>query len=81
MQQQTSTSQSVVVYDEQPAQGVRYWIPSGWMPDGQGIAFADAFDQQWKKEMIRGVDIGSSWGMFAADRQPKAVVQALHRLR
>ena len=37
-------SRSVIIYDEQPALGVRYWSPSGWMPDGGGISFNDSFE-------------------------------------
>lgn len=33
----------VIIYDEQPTSQMRHWIPSGWMPNGQGIAFSDSF--------------------------------------
>ncbi len=42
--QQPVSTRSVIIYDEQPAQGARYWIPSGWMPDGGGISFNDSFE-------------------------------------
>jgi hypothetical protein len=39
----------------------------------------EAFDQPWKHELYQGVDIGTSWGIFDAQRRPKPVVDILCR--
>jgi exo-beta-1,3-glucanase (GH17 family) len=41
------------------------------------LAVFEAFEQSWKHEQYHGADIGSSWGWFTPDRQPKAVVSVL----
>lgn len=44
---------------------------------GHRFAVFEAFDQPWKHEKHQGVDIGTSWGWFTADRQAKPVVRVL----
>jgi exo-beta-1,3-glucanase (GH17 family) len=44
---------------------------------GPRFVLFEAFDQGWKSERYRGVDIGPSWGLFSSDREPKCVVQML----
>lgn len=41
------------------------------------VALFELLDQPWKKEIYQRVDIGSSWGLFTADRRPKPVVRVL----
>jgi exo-beta-1,3-glucanase (GH17 family) len=46
---------------------------------GPRFVLFEAFDQRWKSEVHRGVDIGRSWGLFDRHREPKCVVRALIR--
>jgi len=51
---------------------------------GRGVAYFEAFDHDWKAENARR-EFGSHpeegyWGLYTADRRPKAVVAALRKL-
>jgi exo-beta-1,3-glucanase (GH17 family) len=39
----------------------------------------EAFDQPWKHEQFQGGDIGTSWGVFSAAREPKLIIRSAGR--
>jgi exo-beta-1,3-glucanase (GH17 family) len=47
------------------------------LKSGNRFAVFEAFDQPWKHEKHQGVDIGTSWGWFTAERRPKGVVRVV----
>jgi exo-beta-1,3-glucanase (GH17 family) len=41
------------------------------------IVVFEAYSQDWKREPLRGADIGPHWGLFTAERRPKPAAELL----